>query len=549
MASTLEAPAGALSYPPASAPLDLVEHWFDALLESSPTAIGVISLLENRYVRANPALLELYAISLEELLRTDPFSMALRLAHADDLVAEQLLFAELAVGARRSYRIEKRFMRPDGSWRWGLATLAAGFAPPLDPTAALGPLSWATVQIVDITESRAMAETLQRREVEFRHAQKMDALGRLAAGIAHDFNNLLTVIIGHGEVLKDVLAQPHAQLSAGELADDVAAILGAAERAAALTAQLLTHGRREPAAPRPFVLSELAATLQQLLRRTLGSNVHVEAVLEATGTIFADQGQVGQVIMNLMLNARDALNEGGRIRLETWDLLISEQAPEAEGPGPGRWVALTVSDDGHGMSAEVQARMFEPFFTTRAERPGVQGNGLGLATVQRIVQEARGHIRVRSAPGQGTSLSIFFPRAEPAVALAACAPPPPSRPALNSRRILVIEDDPSVRSLVGTVLLGAHYLVQVARDGAEGLQVLASEREPFHLIVTDLVMPDVGGATLAKQLRERGAQQNILFISGYSAHTPAELLAYGHFLPKPFTPAQLLAAVELALGD
>ncbi|MEO8179337.1 MAG: ATP-binding protein [Deltaproteobacteria bacterium] len=552
MASTPEELAGTTASSSVTAP---VEHWYEGLIESSPTGIGLMSALENRYVMANPALLELYGMSLEELLSIDPFTMALRVTHPDDLVAEQKLFAELAVGARRSYRIEKRFMRPDGSFRWGLASLSGGFAPSIDPAAAVGPLLWLTIQVIDTTEQRALAETLERREGEFRHAQKVDALGRLAAGIAHDFNNLLTVITGHGEVLKEAIQQPDAPASLRELADDLGAILAASERAAALTAQLLTHGRRERVVPRPFVLSELAATFQRLLQRTIGSNVEVEAALEATGSIFADQGQVGQVVMNLMLNARDALSDGGRIRLETRDLRIREEPLPEQGtvgtmPGPGEWVALIVTDSGHGMSAEVQARMFEPFFTTRAERVGVQGNGLGLATVQRIVLEAGGHIAVQSAPGKGTAVSVFFPRVQPGPVLAASElPPPPPHVLPNSRRILVIEDDPSVRALVGTVLLGAHYLVVVARDGAEGMRKLESAEKPFHLVITDLMMPQIGGASLAQQLHGRGGQPKILFISGYSTHTPTELLPYGHFLPKPFTPAQLLGAVVVALGE
>jgi signal transduction histidine kinase/CheY-like chemotaxis protein len=413
-----------------------------------------------------------------------------------------------------------------------------------------------TIQVVDITEQKALADTLERREGEFRHAQKIDALGRLAAGVAHDFNNLLTVIMGHGEVLKEAIQQPGARLSARDLADDLGAIIAASERAAALTAQLLTHGRRERAVPRPFLLSELTATLKRLLQRTIGSNVEVQAVLEATGTIVADQGQVGQVVMNLMLNARDALSDGGRIRLETRDILILREVISREvisstgtTPGPGEWVLLAVSDSGHGMTPEVQARMFEPFFTTRAERVGVQGNGLGLATVQRIVLDAGGHIAVESAPGQGTTVSVFFPRVQPAPILAVSEPPPPLRSLPNSQRILLIEDDPSVRALVGTVLLGAHYLVVVASDGAEGLRKIDATVQPFHLVITDLMMPQIGGASLARRLHERGSRPNILFISGYSTDTPAELLPYGHFLPKPFTPAQLLAAVGLALGE
>ncbi len=530
---------------PAATPAE-VEQWFDALVEHCPAGIGVISMRENRYVRANDALLDVFGMTRDELREADPFTVAYRVTHPDELVPEQKLFGELALGARRSYTIEKRFMRPDGSSRWASSSVIAGYAESSKP-GAHGPLSWAVFHVVDISERKALAETLARREAEYRHSQKVDALGRLAAGIAHDFNNLLTVISGHAEVLREHCAA--SALAGGEAAESLAAIEAASERAAALTAQLLTHGRRGLAAPRAFVLSDLAAALQSLLRRTLGSNVEIESALSATGAILADEGQIGQVVMNLMLNARDAVADGGKIRLETWDVDVAAGAADGSVPGPGQWVALIVADNGHGMSPEVQARIFEPFFTTRSERPGMQGNGLGLATVQRIVQDARGSIHVQSEPQHGTVMSVYFPR-EPLVPAAAPAPRPMTQQVPpNSRRILVVEDEPQVRALVATVLSGAHYLVKVARDGGEGLRMLESATEPFDLIVTDLVMPKIGGLNLVRQLRERGQVRRALFISGYSTHMPAELSPFGMFLPKPFTPGRLLEAVALALSE
>jgi two-component system cell cycle sensor histidine kinase/response regulator CckA len=522
--------------------------WVDALIDASPTAMGFISSRENRYVRANEALLELYGIPRDELLNTDPYTLALRITHPDDLVPEQNLFAELASGARRSYRYEKRVMRPDGTFRWGLLTMAALFEPPADGAARPGLLG-VTVQVVDVTERKLLEGTVERLEGELRHAQRIDALGRLSAGVAHDFNNLLTVVTGHCQALKGLLAQPGADLPSfiREAEQDLEAVLAAAERGAALTAQLLSHGRRAATVPRAFVLSDQAAALERLLSRTLGANAELEHSFAAKGAISADPAQVGQVVMNLVLNARDAVGDQGHIRLETRDVSVAADGASGGVP-PGEWVALVVSDDGHGMSDDVKARMFEPFFTTREERPGLQGNGLGLATVQRIVTDAHGHIAVESAPGRGTSVTVFFPRAElppvPTDAAKPVATPPPP----NSQRVLVIEDDPAVRSLLGNVLIGAHYRVSVARDGAEGLRMLENERESFHLIVTDLVMPRIGGLELATALRERGCTARMLFISGYSDHAPGELSPYGSLLPKPFTPEQLLSAVARALG-
>jgi two-component system cell cycle sensor histidine kinase/response regulator CckA len=521
--------------------------WFDLLLETSPIAMGVISALENRYLRVNRRMADLVGMTVDELLACDPYRLALETAHPDELVAEQKLFAELAVGARTSYQIEKRFVRRDGSIRWGLLTFSGIHESSPDPGSPVRPLRFAISQVVDITEKKAAFETLRRREGELRHAQKVDGIGRLAAGIAHDFNNLLTVMMGYGEVLKKGLTRDNPRPApVSELTENVDAILAACDRAAGLTAQVLAYGRRETVAPCIFVLSEAAEDWQRFLGRAIGSHVQVEQSLAGQGAIFADRGQVGQVIMNLILNARDAIREDGRILLATRDLVVDEDAGHpGPPPGPGAWVALAISDDGHGMSPAVRDRMFEPFFTTRTDRPGTHGTGLGLSTVQRIVEEAGGSIDVESAPGRGTTVTAFFPRvAMPPVKFVGPDVPPRPAPAPNSLRVLVVEDEPAVRSLVASVLLGAHYRVAVARDGEEALTLLASVQEPFDLIVTDLAMPGIGGMTLAHRLHEHGSSRHrMLFISGHSHHMPAELATFGRLLAKPFTPAELLEAV------
>ncbi len=526
--------------------------WLDVLFETSPTAMAVISTFENRYVRANQPMADLIGTTVDDVLTCDPFSLALRITHPDELVAEQNLFAELAAGTRRFYRVEKRYVRQDGATRWGLLTFSGIYDDPVDPAAAVGPLRFVIVHVIDITDRKAMAETLRRREGELRHAQKVDGIGRLAAGIAHDFNNLLTIITGHGEILKARSGGGTHTPSASDLQVGLDAILSAAERASGLTAQILAHGRRETVAPRTFILSDAVRELQRLLGRTIGSHIGVDLSLAAKGAVFADQGQVGQVVMNLILNARDAIPDGGHIGLATHDIVVDRHAGDgaAAVPGPGPWVVLVVSDNGHGMPPEVQARIFEPFFTTREDRPGTQGTGLGLSTVQRIVADLGGHIQVRSVLGEGTKVTIFLPRVasnpssvQTPEAPARAAPPP------NSRRVLVVEDEPSVRSLVANVLLGAHYWVMVARDGEEALRFIEAERSPFHLIVTDLAMPGIGGLALARRLREQGVEPRMLFISGYSNHAPTDIAAFGQLLPKPFTPVQLLNAVVRALED
>jgi PAS domain S-box-containing protein len=522
----------------------VLDGWLDALFVTSNAAMAVISTFEGRYLRVNDAMLEMFGMAREELLGADPFPLAFRISHPDDIPAEQKLFAELAVGARRSYELEKRFIRPDGSFRWGRLTFSAIFAEGDAGAGTVGPIRFVLMHIVDVTEQKALAEALAKREDELRHAQKLDGIGRLAAGIAHDFNNLLTVIMGHGLVLKDLIGEAET-VPSRELFDDLDSILSAADRAASLTAQILAHGRRETVVPQAFSLSNAVEPLRKLFTRTIGSNITIEESLRARGVIFADIGQVGQIVMNLMLNARDSMPEGGRIVLSTYDL--TAEAGAVAVPGPGAWVALVVSDSGHGMTPEVQARMFEPFFTTRGDRPGTQGTGLGLATVARIVSELGGKIDVKSAPEAGTSVTIYFPQA----AEARIAEPRREQrrvaAAPNGQRVLLIEDEPSVRSLVASILLGAGYFVMLARNGGEGLRLIESEQTPFELVITDLMMPEISGARLAKLLEERGHPSRMLFISGYANVTPAELLPHGHLLPKPFTPAQLLAAVAYAL--
>jgi PAS domain S-box-containing protein len=522
---------------------DELQAWFDVLVETSAAGLGIISASENRYVRANEALADIFGLTVPQILAADPYELAQQLTHPDEIVAEQKLFGEVAVGARPFYRIDKRIRRPDGTMRWAQLTFSGINDEPVDGSASR-PLRFAVVQLVDITDLKTSAETLKRREAELQHAQKIDGIGRLAAGIAHDFNNLLTVIMGHGEVLKDLAGR--GRLSPPDLVEGLDAILEASTRAASLTAQVLSHGRRERITLSTFALSDVVATLQRLLGLTIGSHIRIEQTLRAEGSILADQGQVSQVVMNLILNARDAIAPGGHIALETRDLVVTGGGGR---PGLGAWVVLEISDNGHGMSPEVRARIFEPFYTTRTERPGTQGTGLGLSTVHRIVTTVGGFIDVESTPAQGTTVTVYFPRVESDTPAAEAVRPEHAAAAPNSRRVLVVEDEASVRSLVAGVLLGAHYRVTVARDGDEALRLLDAEREPFNLIVTDLLMPGIDGLTVARRLHERGNHARVLFISGYSSHPPADLMAFGRLLTKPFTPAQLLETVRTVLGD
>ena len=525
-----------------------LEQWLAAIFDTSPMAMAIISGQTNRCVRANQALADFYGMTLEEIFNTDPFTLALKVTHPDDLVIEQTLFAEVVAGLRRSYQMEKRYVRPDGTVRWGLLALCGIYGEPIEPSAAVGAIRYAIVQVFDISDRKALEATILQRGEELKHAQKIDGVGRLAAGVAHDFNNLLTVISGHAELMLIRADDPADERGRSELEDGLGTILSATARAGALTAQLLAYGRREHVTPRHVQLSSAVNASQQLFAHALGSNIALEINLASNGLVFADPGQLGQVVMNLLLNARDAMPDGGQVQISTADITVDKHDAPNKGPGPGQWAALFVADSGHGMSPAVRAQIFEPFFTTRHERPGTQGTGLGLAVVQQIVQESGGHIEVDSAPGVGTTFTVYLPRVEQTIAdsgIVRSRERLPFKP--NSRRLLVVEDEPSVRSLLGTVLVGAHYWVRVARNAEEALRFIDEEREPFDLIVADLMMPGIDGLSLAKLLHERNQLPDVLFVSGYSPFTQEELAAYGKLLHKPFTPSQLLEAVSQIL--
>jgi signal transduction histidine kinase len=374
----------------------------------------------------------------------------------------------------------------------------------------------------------------RRLEEPFLQAQKLEAVGRLAGGIAHDFNNLLTVINGYAAMLLEDLG------AETDSAAHARAILTAGERAAVLTQQLLAFGRKQIVAPRLLDLSAVVAGAADGLRRLLGADVLLDLDLRpGLGRVRADAAQLQQVLLNLALNAREAMPRGGRLSLAT-----REAAGEGGADGPR--VLLTVADTGHGMSDEVRRHLFEPFFTTKD--PG-QGPGLGLACVYGIIRQAGGHIEVETAPGVGTTFRISLPRAadpEPAAPPAEAAPAPPAQ-----ATVLLAEDDDGVRALARHVLAGAGCTVLEAADGGEALRVAGRHAGRIDLLVSDLTMPGLGGRELAERLRAREPALKVLYLSG---HTEDELVRQGvsrqemHFLHKPFSPPALAQKVRQILG-
>ena len=384
---------------------------------------------------------------------------------------------------------------------------------------------------------------VKRLEQQFYRAQRMEAIGRLASGVAHDFNNLLTVISGF-------TAMALASLPADSPARaDLEQVLKAAQSAAELTNQLLAFSRRQIQQPEPLDLNARLRETEKMLRRLLGEDIELRTKPgEGLRLICADPVRIDPVLLNLAVNARDAMPQGGWLEIETGNLELSEPRHLATGPAPpGAYVVLRVSDSGCGMDARVMAHLFEPFFTTK-ERG--QGTGLGLSTVYGIVRQSGGHIGVRSAPGEGTTFEILFP-AWSGELRPAPAKPPAAEATPGGETVLLVEDDPGVRSLAREVLERAGYRVLAVADPEQALAAAGSHPGPIDLLLTDLVMPGMSGRRLAGLLRQRRPEAKVLYCSGYldeGAALNGGLEPGTPFLAKPFRPADLLRAVREALG-
>ncbi|MBA3820824.1 MAG: response regulator, partial [Deltaproteobacteria bacterium] len=420
--------------------------------------------------------------------------------------------------------IVHRVVRPDGSTRWVQAS-ARLLQHRTGPRLVGG--------MLDITDRKRLEEQLAQ-------GQKMESIGRLAGGIAHDFNNMLTAILSYNHFA--LAATP----PGSRLARDLGEIRRAAERSVTLTSQLLSFARQQVIAPTLTALDAVLENVLELLRRVLGENIEVTTVLRAHGHVRIDVSQFEQVLVNLATNARDAMATGGRLTIETADVeLDAAYATSHPEVTPGPHVLLSVSDTGVGIAADVLPRVFEPFFTTKAL--GL-GTGLGLATCYGIVTQSGGSITVESGPGAGTMFRVYLPRADGE--LAAPAPVVPVEPATGSETVLFVEDEPIVRSVLVSVLERAGFRVLTAGDGVQALAVARAHPGTVELLVTDVVMPHMGGPQLAATLVQERPQLAVLFVSGY---TDDEVLRHGvhggeiDFLQKPFSPATLTQRVRQAL--
>ncbi len=434
-------------------------------------------------------------------------------------------------GEAQDYGVEHRVSWPDGSLHWLECKGRVYRRDDGTPTRMAGTVS-------DISERKRAELALRESEEQLRQSQKMEAIGRLAGGVAHDFNNLLTAIGGYSSLalLEFPLDDPRREY--------LEEIQRAGERGASLTKQLLASGRKQVLSPRLLDLNALVDDLTSLLRRVIGEDVELDwQRSSAPAVVYADAGQLEQVIMNLAVNARDAMPQGGLLAIASSSVVIDAgdvRAPE------GRFVRLSVSDSGHGMDEDTMARMFEPFFTTKD--PG-KGTGLGLSTVYGIVQQLSGSIRARSVLGQGTQFEIYLPERERAALSEA---PESIAPAATggAETVLLVEDESQVRKLVYEVLQSRGYRVLAAKDALEAVPLEENYPDRIDLLITDVVMPGMSGRELAQHLSATRPQTKVLFVSGY---TDDALLRHGAttpgtaFLQKPFALEDLLRRVRALL--
>jgi len=388
---------------------------------------------------------------------------------------------------------------------------------------------------------KAAEAALRESEEQLRQAQKLEAVARLAAGVAHDFNNILTAILGHSELLLTQLDTADPKHKSAQQIQKCAGM------AASLTRQLLTFSRKQVIAPRVLKLNEVIQNIEPMLRRLIGEDIEFRATLDpAAGQIKADPGQIEQVIMNLAVNARDAMPKGGKITVTTANITIDQNLLNNFPCSPGPYVVLVISDTGTGMTDEIKAHIFEPFFTTK---PAGKGTGLGLATCFGIVKQHGGHIEVQSQLGKGTTFRVYFPMvngvAEPAAVVNST-----KLAAGGSETVLVVEDEPAVRQLTVATLSERGYKVMEAANGEEGLRVARQHQGRIDLVLTDVVMPIMGGKKMVDALLGMRPDTKILFTSGYAEEALSNhgVRARGlKFLEKPYQTETLARRVREVL--
>ncbi len=496
---------------------------------------GVVAHAADTRIRVcNPMACELLGLTMDQMigvaaldpqwmfLREDGSPMPLEEYPVSVVLGTRSVLKNLVVGVKRP-------ALDDLVW-----VLCNGF-PVLDEQ---GELQLAIITFIDITGRKQAEQEREKLEAQLRHAIKMEAIGRLAGGVAHDFNNILTTISGNAELAQMALGPRHPQQ------EELKAILQGSARAAELTRQLLSFARKQIIQPRVVQPNKILSQSEKMLRRLIGEDVELVFFPgRDLRNIRSDPGQIDQILVNLAVNARDAMPRGGRLSIETANVTLEDEPyPMGEGPVSGEFVMLAISDDGSGMDAATKEHIFEPFFSTKGAG---EGTGLGLSTVYGIVRQNGGIIKVYSEPEQGTTFKIYFPavleEADPIAAPATGTVP------RGSETILLVEDDVTVRELARKILSGHGYIVLEAAQADEAILLSQRFSGPIHLLLSDVVMPGINGRELAEQLKADRPQLEALFMSGYTENVIAHhgVLDEGtHFIQKPFTVRSLTLVVR-----
>ena len=503
--------------------LRVSEEKFSKAFQASPDAIVISSLADGRLLDVNDVFLRMSGFSREEAIGRTSLELGLWFnpKERDQMVA--LLKRD---GEVRD--LEIRFIMKSSEARTILTSAH---------TIELAGIPSMIVIMRDITERKLLEEQL-------RQAQKMEAVGRLAGGVAHDFNNLLVGLLGYSELmLKKLPPEGPLHRMAGE-------INSAAYRARDLTSRLLALSRHQLLQPKVLDFKAIVLQAERLLRPIIGEDIRMHLGLDPkTGFVKADPAQLEQVILNLALNARDAMPHGGTLSIETCNIQVdAADARLHAGLVPGSYVRLWVADTGHGMSPEVKARIFEPFFTTKESG---SGGGLGLSTVYGIVKQSGGCITVTSEPGRGAAFAVYLPRVNEPPDLKPRAPLP-IEPRAGAERVLLVEDERLVRNLVEEILAESGYCVLRAASGAEALRLSEETPEPIQLVITDVVMPEMSGPDLASRLGKLRPATRVLYMSGYTDDAVLSrkgLPENSAFIQKPFTPDQFLRKVRETLDE
>jgi PAS domain S-box-containing protein len=507
------------------------EKKFKTIFEQAAMGVAEIDTRTGRFIHVNQRYADILGLTIAEMLETDFQSIT----HPDDLDEDLNHMALLVKGEIKEFSLEKRYIRKDGNHVWVNLTVSPLWQPGEEPARHLAIAE-------DITQRKQADEEHQKLQEQLNQAHKMEYVGRLAGGVAHDFNNMLGVILGHTELALDQMDP------LSPIFSDLTEIRIAAERSADLTRQLLAFARKQTVSPRILDLNDTVEGMLKMLRRLIGETIQLIWVPgKDLWKVRMDPGQIDQILANLCVNARDAVDNVGQITIETTtEVLDGTESDDVLNLSPGDYVVLSVSDNGAGMTEDVMEHLFEPFFTTKEVG---KGTGLGLATVYGIVKQNNGFIKVASEPEKGTTFKLFLPRLpeklerhEPLLSIASVQP--------GHETILLVEDEPSILQMTVIMLKRLGYTVLSSTRPKEATRLAGEYSGNIHLLITDVIMPEINGEKLAKSLMAQYPDLKCLFMSGYTADVIAHhgVLEEGvNFIQKPFSMVDLAAKIRRTL--